>query len=138
MPRGPFMKRSRCGALKGVDVAQLTQVIVTCDVHDGDAEAVETVSFTVNGHSYECDLCEAHLAEFSESMEDWSSHSRLVGRRRPGRSAGRSVPSGRQRSGSGGGSLAADVREWAHAQGIPVNRRGRIWAEVQAAYDAAH
>ena len=30
-------------------MAQHTQVIVTCDVHDGDAEAAETVSLTVDG-----------------------------------------------------------------------------------------
>ena len=119
-------------------MAQLTQVIVTCDVHDGDAEAVDTVSFTVDGHTYECDLCEPHLAEFRESMEDWSSHARLLGRRRPGPSAGRSVPSGRPRSAPDGRPAAAEVREWARGHGIPVDSRGRLRAEVQAAYDAVH
>lgn len=31
-------------------MVQLTRVILTCDVHDGDGEAVETVGFTVGGH----------------------------------------------------------------------------------------
>ena len=47
-------------------MSQRTQVILTCDVHDGDAEAVDTVAFTVEGQSYECELCEAHLAEFRD------------------------------------------------------------------------
>ena len=31
-----------------------------------------------------------------------------------------------------------DVREWAKAQGMEVSERGRISADVQQAYDAAH
>lgn len=30
------------------------------------------------------------------------------------------------------------VREWAHAQGMDVSRRGRVGNDVRAAYDAAH
>jgi hypothetical protein len=30
------------------------------------------------------------------------------------------------------------VREWAKSQGMEVSERGRISAEVQKAYDAAH
>ena len=114
-------------------MAQLTQVVLTCDVHDGDAEAVATVSFTVEGQSYECELCEAHLSEFRGAMEIWSSHSRNVGRPRAG-SAGRS---GRRRSADDGPSTA-EVREWARSQGIPVSSRGRVPAELHAAFLAAH
>lgn len=121
-------------------MAQRTQVILTCDVHDGDAEAVETVEFTVDGQTYQCELCEAHLAEFHESMEIWSSHSRQVGRARGGQSGAGSR--GRRRrssssSGSGGPSTA-DVREWARSNGIPVSSRGRVPAELVARYEAAH
>ena len=34
-------------------MAQRTQVLLTSDVHEGDAEAVESVLFTVEGQSYE-------------------------------------------------------------------------------------
>jgi hypothetical protein len=103
----------------------------------GDAEAVETVNFTVDGHSYECDLCELHLAEFRESMEDWT-HARLVGRRRLGPSAGRSIPSGRRGRAPGCGPSAAEVQEWTRAQGVLIDSRGGLRAEVQAAHAAVH
>ena len=117
-------------------MAQRTQVILTCDVHDGDAEAVDTVAFTVEGQSYECELCEAHLIEFREAMEIWSSHARNAGRSRGGSSGS---ARGRKRSGGGGGEGAstAEVREWARSQGIPVSARGRVPAELHARFEAA-
>ena len=33
-------------------MAQRTEVLLTCDVHDGAAEAVETVVYIVEGRSY--------------------------------------------------------------------------------------
>lgn len=36
------------------------------------------------------------------------------------------------------GGSTADVRAWARSNGIPVTVRGRIPAEIQAKYDAAH
>lgn len=115
-------------------MAQRTQVILTCDVHDGDADAIGTVVFSVEGQSYECELCEAHLIEFREAMEIWSSHSRSGGR---GRASGGSRGRGRRGAASDGPSTA-EVREWARAQGMQVSSRGRVPAELHAAYEAAH
>lgn len=118
-------------------MGQRTQVLLTCDVHDGDAEAVDTVVFTVEGKAFECELCEAHLAEFRESMEIWSSHSRPAGR--AGSSGGRAAKSTRgARPRSSDSPSTAEVREWARSQGIPVNTRGRVPADLHAAYEAAH
>lgn len=117
-------------------MAQRTQVLLTCDVHDGDAEAVDTVVFTVEGQTYECELCDAHLAEFREAMEIWSSHSRLAGRAAANGRASRPARSTRGRA--GGGPTTAEVREWARAEGIPVSSRGRVPAELHAAFEAAH
>jgi len=120
-------------------MAQRTQVLLTCDVHDGDAEAVETVLFTVEGQSYECELCDAHLAEFRDAMEIWSSHSRPAGRSRGGPTAGRAAKASRSARGrADAGPSTADVREWARAEGMPVSARGRVPAELHAAYQAAH
>ena len=123
-------------------MAQRTQVLLTCDVHDGEAEAAETVIYTVEGQTYECELCEAHLAEFREAMEIWSSHSRLAGRGRSSQAAARPSRggrSGRARAGSAdGGPSAAEVRDWARSQGMQVSTRGRVPAELHAAYAAAH
>lgn len=113
-----------------------TQVLLTCDVHDGDAEAVETVAFTVEGQSFECDLCEDHLAEFRETIEIWSSHARPVSQRRKSQRAARGGAS--TRDGNGNGPTTAEVREWARSQGMPIGDRGRLPAELRAAYVAAH
>jgi len=118
-------------------MAQRTELILTCDVHDGAAEAADTVSFTVEGQAYECELCEPHLNEFREAMEIWSSHSRPVGGARGSQSAGRASRGSRKRAASEGPS-SSDVREWAREQGMEVSSRGRVPAELHAAYAAAH
>lgn len=117
-------------------MAQRTQVILTCDVHDGDADAVATVAFTVEGQSYECELCDAHLVEYRDAMEIWSSHSRNVSRGRGAAAGG--AGRGRSRRSSSDGPSTAEVREWARAQGLQVSARGRVPAELHAAYEAAH
>lgn len=117
-------------------MAQSTQVVLTCDVHEGFAEAVDTVTFTVEGKSYECELCEPHLAEFHEAMEDWSSHSRPTRAARASQSA--SSRAGRRRSGPSGGPPPSEVRAWARSQGLEVSTRGRVPAELLAAFEAAH
>lgn len=117
-------------------MAQRTQVILTCDVHDGDADAVATVAFAVEGQAYECELCEAHLIEFREAMEIWSSHSRSVSRGRGAQSGGAGRGKSRRAS-SGEGHSTAEVREWARAQGMQVSSRGRVPAELHAAFEAA-
>ena len=118
-------------------MAQRTEVVLTCDVHEGAAEAAATVTFTVEGQSFECELCEAHLAEFRDAMEIWSSHSRPVGRGRAAQAAGRSGRASRKAT-SAEGPSSSDIREWARAQGLEVSSRGRIPAELHAAYEAAH
>lgn len=117
-------------------MAQRTQLLLTCDVHDGEAEAADTVVFTVEGQAFECELCEAHLAEFRESMEIWSSHSRPVGPGASGRRAARPARSARSRTSAG--PSTAEVREWARDQGLAVSSRGRVPADLHAAYLAAH
>ncbi|MEJ7764371.1 MAG: Lsr2 family protein [Acidimicrobiales bacterium] len=127
-------------------MAQRTEVLLTCDVdlHEGDAEAAGTVSFTVEGQSFEFELCEGHLAQFREEMDIWSSHARPAGRRRTRAKQETARPARAPRAGrakaqsAGGDTSASDVREWARAQGIEVSSRGRVSAELHAAYTAAH
>jgi len=108
--------------------------MLTCDVHNGTAEAVETVAFTVEDQSYELELCEPHLAEYRETMEIWSSHSRPARLSNGPRRAGRS----RLRSETGNRPSTNDVRTWARSQGLYVGDRGRLPAELVIAYEAAH
>ena len=114
-------------------MAQRTQVLMTCDVHDGDAGPAETVAFTVEGKPYEFELCDAHLAEFREATEIWSSHARPVSPRSGPQRSRRA-----RRSPTENGTSTADVRDWARSQGIPIGARGRVPDELRAAFDAAH
>jgi len=122
--------------MEGDEMAQRTEVLMMCDVHEEDAEAVETVVFTVEGSSYEFELCDAHLAEFREAAEIWSSHARPVGRHSGSQREGR-VRRARQGRTENGPSTA-EIREWARTQGVPIGERGRISAGLRASFDAAH
>jgi Lsr2 len=122
-------------------MARITQVVVTCDLEDGDVNASESLSFTYGGKTYTLDLCRKHLEEVKGALEGFANAGHSAGRgtrgRRRGAAAGRSARSSRPASAPRGESQA-EIREWARAQGYAVGDRGRIPGEVRAAYDAAH
>jgi len=111
-------------------MAQRVQVILVCDLHGDETPGTQTVSFGLDGSSYEIDLCDAHASEMRDGVGRYVG----VARRASGR-AGRG--SGRRRSRHGGGE-AAQIREWARSQGLPVPERGRIPADLAEKYAAAH
>ena len=88
------------------------------------------MSFGLDGTTYEIDLNDANAASLREALSGYVGHARKVtgGGRRTRRSSG----------GSASSSNTKDVREWAKSQGMEVSERGRISADVQQAYDAAH
>lgn len=94
--------------------------------------ADETVSFALDGVSYEIDLSAANAARLREDLAHWVGHARSTGGRRQ---ANRRKSGG---SGSARRSNVSAVREWARSQNIQVNDRGRVPASVQEAYDKAH
>ena len=104
-------------------MAQRTQVILEDDI-DGSA-ADETVSFAVDGVTYEIDLNAANASTLRETVAPWVQHARRVGGRRS-----------RCRNTRPGG--ANDIRAWAIAHGITVSTRGRISQDIKDAYEAAH
>lgn len=111
-------------------MAQKTQVVLIDDLDGGPAD--ETVTFALDGVSYEIDLSAAHAAELRDAFASWVGHGRRVGgRTRTGRRA--SAPATSTRSSS---SDSGAIREWAREHGYTVSERGRIPAEVKAAYDA--
>jgi len=115
-------------------MAQKVNIVLVDDL-DG-TEATETVSFGLDGTSYEIDLNDANAASLREALSGYVGHARKVagGGRRTRRSSG----GGSSSSSSSSSSNTKDVREWAKAQGMEVSERGRISADVQQAYDAAH
>lgn len=111
---------------KEFDMAQKVNIVLVDDL-DG-TEATETVTFGLDGSSYEIDLNDANAAALREALSGYVGHARKNsgGSRR------------RKSAGSSSSSNTKDVREWAKSQGMEVSERGRISADVQQAYDAAH
>ncbi len=109
-------------------MAQKVNIVLVDDL-DG-TEATETVSFGLDGTTYEIDLNDANAASLREALSGYVGHARkvTVGGRR----------AARRSSASSSSSNTKDVREWAKSQGMEVSERGRISADVQQAYDAAH
>ena len=64
-------------------MAQKTQVILVDDV-DG-SEANQTVTFALDGVTYEIDLNDEHAAALRESLEEWVGKARRTGGRRRGK-----------------------------------------------------
>ncbi|WP_298462027.1 Lsr2 family protein [uncultured Cellulomonas sp.] len=111
-------------------MAQKVQVLLIDDVHGEPAD--ETVTFALDGVSYEIDLTSDNAAALREGLTTWISNARRVGRQ------SKSTTSQAPRRSSGGSNDAQAIREWAQSQGMTVSARGRISAEVRTAYEAAH
>lgn len=109
-------------------MAKKTVVVLEDDI-DG-SEASETISFALDGSEYEIDLNEGHANELRGALARFTNASRKV-------SSGRGRSAARTKSSQGGPDPKA-VRMWAAENGIPVNTRGRIQAEVVEKYEAAH
>ncbi len=112
-------------------MAQKVQVVLVDDLDGGAAE--ETVTFALDGVAYEIDLSHDNAAALRDTLATYVGHARRLGAGTRRTTTGRS----RARSTSDGPSPAA-VREWAKSQGIAVNERGRISADLQAKFQAAH
>lgn len=106
-------------------MARKTQIILTDDI-DG-SEATGTVSFGLDGVSYEIDLNDDNAQQLREQLAVWADKARRVGGRRTNdtRSAGSSTD-------------AAKIRTWARENGYEVSERGRVPQEIRDAYNAAH
>ncbi|WP_370616457.1 histone-like nucleoid-structuring protein Lsr2 [Mumia sp. Pv 4-285] len=111
-------------------MAQKIQVILVDDIDGGEAE--ETISFALDGVSYEIDLSAKNAKKLRDAVAPYVAEARKArgGRRRAAGTAPR-------RRGSSTGASAADVREWARENGYEVSERGRVSEEVRSAYEAA-
>jgi len=116
-------------------MAQKVQVLLVDDVDGG--EASETVSFAIDGTSYEIDLSARNAEQLRDAVAKYVGAARRAGRSSGG-STGRSSSSGRS---SRGGSApmdrdqAAAIRSWAKKQGLKVSDRGRIPAKIIEQYN---
>jgi len=109
-------------------VAQKVQVILVDDIDGGTA--AETVSFSIDGASYEIDLSTKNANKLRDAFATYVGAARKVG----SRSGARRGP----RRSAGADNRTAQIRAWAKSKNLKVNERGRIPAEIVAKYDAAH
>ena len=116
-------------------MARKVQVILSDDL-DENVAADETVSFSLDGTSYEIDLSDKNAQELRDAFSRYVQAARKVGR-----GSGRASGGGRSRA-TGGGRMdreqAGAIRDWARKNGHAVSDRGRIPASVVEAYEAAH
>ncbi|MEV0850397.1 Lsr2 family protein [Streptomyces sp. NPDC049954] len=102
------------------------RVVVTLYDDTDGKEAAETVTFGIDGKSYEIDLSQTNAEKLREALEPY-------------------VAAGRKRSASGRAyrrtAVAADpaaVRAWARSHQLEVPQRGRIPKKVYEAFEAAN
>ncbi len=118
-------------------MAQRVNVVLVDDIDGNDA--VETVTFALDGVEYEIDLSEENANKLRESLGLYLGHGRRTGGRRRSGGGQNESKSTRARGGSSSdGPSASEIREWARANGHEVPDRGRVSSEVREAYAAAH
>ncbi|WP_415977488.1 histone-like nucleoid-structuring protein Lsr2 [Rhodococcus sp. 077-4] len=104
-----------------------------------DDESGETIEFAVNGVEYSIDLKAKNATEFHKKLDYYIEHAtRVGGRKRKPSPAAASTPS------TAGVPVKRDpaqtraIRQWAADEGHPISDRGRIPADIEEAYNAAH
>jgi hypothetical protein len=109
----------------------MAQKVITQLVDDIDGKELkegqgETVTFALDGTTYEIDLSNKNADAMRGAFQDYIAAGRKV-----------SKASGSKRK-AAGSSNAAEVRAWAISNGHDVPERGRIPAAVREAFEAAN
>jgi hypothetical protein len=109
-------------------MAQKVNVILIDDITGGEAD--ETVEFALDGTSYEIDLGHGNSQELRDLLKPYINKGRKVTgtARRPSRSRATASDEARNK----------EMRAWAKAQGLKVNERGRVPADIVTKYEAAN
>ncbi|MEV7724315.1 Lsr2 family protein [Streptomyces sp. NPDC087917] len=111
-------------------MAQKVQVLLVDDLDGGEAD--ETVTFALDGKTYEIDLTTANAEKLRGLLDPYAKGGRRTGGRvSAGRAKGRAAA-------SAGNPDTALIRAWAKEKGYNVNDRGRVPAEIKEAYDKAN
>lgn len=92
---------------------------------DGSTDNVRTVSFALDGATYEIDLSAENRSVLLDAV-------------RPFIGAGRMIASPTKKPRRAPKKSGSAVRQWARDNGIPVPDRGRIPKHINDAYSAQH
>lgn len=109
-------------------MAKRVEVTLVDDTDGTDAD--ETVTFGLDGVSYEIDLSSKNADKLRNSFAPWIGFATRSGGRRTSGRAPSSRPAGPRKD-------LSEVRDWARKNGYQVSDRGRISAAVLEAYDNA-
>ena len=110
-------------------MAQRTQVYLTDDLDGTNIPAGkgETVTFALDGKTYEIDLTSKHSTALRKVLSPYIEAGRAVRTRRGVRVTRTHV-----------GADVRTIKEWARANGYQVNDRGRVPKDIREAFDAAN
>jgi hypothetical protein len=122
-------------------MAQKVLVQFVDDLDGSVSDDVSTVTFALDGVSYEIDLREANANKLRDSLEDYVASARRVGGRikrstTPAAPVAASAPA--KASDARSKEQTKAIREWARKNGHDLADRGRIPANVIEAFEAAH
>ena len=106
-------------------MAQKVNIVLVDDIDGSDA--TETVSFGLDGATYEIDLNDKNAAALRDALAGFLGHARKV-----------TTSRGRKTRTTSTGPSARELRDWARSNRHEVSDRGRVPAEVRAAFEAAH
>lgn len=103
-------------------------VVTLVDDTDERSTADETVSFGLDGFTYEIDLSNKNAKKIRDTMAFWAAHARRLpgGRRRPGTKL------------ADQGTDSSEVRAWLRERGHQISDRGRIPVPLRQKYDESN
>ncbi len=105
-------------------MAQKVNIVLVDDIDGSDAS--QTVSFGLDGATYEIDLNDKNASKLRDALAGYVGHARKV-----------TTSRGRKARTTTSGPSARELRDWARSNGFKVSDRGRVPAEVREAFDAA-
>jgi Lsr2 len=108
-------------------MAQKVNIILVDDIDGSDAS--ETVTFGLDGTTYEIDLNEKNAQKMRDALAGYVGSARKVGGSRR---------STRKAAAAASGHSAREIRDWARSNGHDVPERGRIPGAVREAFEAAN
>jgi hypothetical protein len=114
-------------------VAQKVEVHLIDDL-DGGQAADETVEFGVDGVTYEIDLSGEHAAGLREAVSAYVAAARKVSGRQPGRRRRKPQRQAQPQRARVDKEQRQAMREWGRKHGWSIGNRGRIPADLEAAF----
>jgi hypothetical protein len=120
--------------VEGIQVAR--KVVLVDDIDGNDAD--ETVSFGLDGISYEIDLSSDNAAALRDALAEYVGHARKVVDETAGGNGSAPAPAAARTRAPYAPidrEQASAIREWARRTGYEVSDRGRIPAKLVEAYN---